>query len=222
VLIAQKKGLSMIQVGIVDDHAIVVQGFKLLIELQDDLTVVAEYSTYNDAIQNLPKQRLDVLIVDILLPDVSGIELIKQIKTHYPETRIIALSMYDSEPYISEAIANGALAYLSKRIAPDEIVKGIRCVLKNEPYFSSDVKANMRKKTDDENKEPLTNREQQVFKLLAKGLSIKETAFQLDMQPKTAHVHKANLFNKLGINNQQELLKLALVKNVITVEDLTM
>jgi len=212
----------MIQVGIVDDHAIVVQGFKLLIELQDDLTVVAEYSTYNDAIQNLPKQRLDVLIVDILLPDVSGIELIKQIKTHYPETRIIALSMYDSEPYISEAIANGALAYLSKRIAPDEIVKGIRCVLKNEPYFSSDVKANMRKKTDDENKEPLTNREQQVFKLLAKGLSIKETAFQLDMQPKTAHVHKANLFNKLGINNQQELLKLALVKNVITVEDLTM
>jgi len=212
----------MIQVGIVDDHAIVVQGFKLLIELQDDLTVIAEYSTYNEAIQNLPKQKLDVLIVDILLPDVSGIELIKQVKTHYPEIRIIALSMYDSEPYISEAVANGALAYLSKRIAPDEIVKGIRCVLKNESHFSSDVKANMRKQADDVSSTPLTEREQQVFKLLAKGHSIKETAFQLDMRPKTAHVHKANLFSKLGINSQQELLKLALVKNVITVEDLTM
>jgi len=94
----------MIQVGIVDDHAIVAQGFKLLIELQADLTVAAEYSSYNEAIQNLPTQKLDVIIVDILLPDVSGIELIKQVKAHYPATRIIALSMYDSEPYISDLV----------------------------------------------------------------------------------------------------------------------
>ncbi|WP_448567352.1 response regulator [Thalassotalea ganghwensis] len=208
----------MIKVGIVDDHAIVAQGFKLLIELQKDLSVVAEYCSFNDALQQLPHQQLDVLIVDVLLPDVSGIELMKHVTAHYPDTRIIALSMYDNEPYISEAIASGALAYMSKRIAPDEIVKSIRCVLNNVSYFSDDVKANMRTQSDSTQ---LTDREQQVFKLLAKGLTIKETAYQLEMQPKTAHVHKANIYSKLGVNTHQELLKLALVKNVLTVEELT-
>ena len=211
----------MIKVGIVDDHAVVAQGFKLLIELESDLEVVAEYRTYAQAVEALPSKKLDVLIVDILLPDISGIELIKQVTSFSPQTRLIALSMYDSEPYISEAINSGALAYLSKRIAPDEIVKAIRCVLRDDTYFSSDVKANMRTKADDLKSNQLTEREQQVFKLLAKGLTIKETAYQLEMQPKTAHVHKANLYSKLGVNTQQELLKVALVKNAITIEELT-
>ena len=110
---------------------------------------------------------------------------------------------------------------MSKRIAPDEIVKAIRCVFNSESYFSGDVKANMRKKADDIKTNQLTEREQQVFKLLAKSIIIKETAYQLDMQPKTAHVHKANFYSKLGVNTNQELLKIALIKNVLTVEELT-
>ena len=135
--------MDVIKIAIVDDHAIVSDGFKQLIDIEEDLTVVAVFRSYSEAVTKLPYTEVDMIIVDILLPDTSGIVLMNHISKHHPNINIIALSMYDKEPYISEALRSGAKAYLSKRIAPDEIIVAIRAVLNNKSYFSEDVKANM-------------------------------------------------------------------------------
>lgn len=211
----------MINIGIVDDHAIVTNGFKMLINLENDFSVVAEFSNYEETINNLNAHQLDVLIVDILLPDISGIELIKKVASDYPNIQLIAFSMYNNEPYVSEALTNGATAYLSKQSAPTEIIAAIHRVLQGEVYISEAVRDNMKNCITSDHIEGLTEREMQVFTLLAKGFSTKECAFKLDMKASTAHAHKGNLFKKLRISSHRELLKLALVERVLTVEDLT-
>lgn len=212
----------MTNIGIVDDHAIVKSGFKLLIELEADFRVVAEFSSYDETIRNVFAHHLDVLIVDICLPDISGLELIARLQKQLPDIIIIAFSMYDREPYVSQALTNGASAYLSKQSAPTEIIAAIRQVLGGEIYISDVVRDNMHATLSSDGMTALTEREWQVFELLAKGFSVKEVAFQLAMQPSTAHVHKANVFSKLKVSSQRELLKLALVQQVLTVDDLTL
>jgi len=214
----------MVSIGVVDDHEIVREGFKRLIELEQGLTVSDEYSCYDDAVEGLRKQCVDLLIVDVSLQGKSGIELMGYVNSEYPQIRIIALSMYDNEPYVSQAINNGALAYLSKRIAPVELVDAIKFVLKGETYLSQDVAANVKSshiEQSNNNINRLTDREFEIFKLLAKGFFVKEIATKLDVQPKTVHTHKANLFKKLEVKNRFELLRLALANNVLGYDELT-
>lgn len=213
----------MRKISIVDDHVIVMEGLKRLIEIEQELTVVGEYISYEEAINGLKVQSTDILIVDILLPGISGLELIKQAKMLYPKLRIIAVSMYDNEPYVSEAMQNGALGYLSKRTASAELIRAISSVCLNKKYISSDVLSNLKTVQLNEsqnNLSELTEREMQIFKLLAKSISIKLIATELNIQPKTVHVHKANLYKKLGINTQQELVQLAVSQRILSLDDL--
>ncbi len=213
----------MVNIGIVDDHVIVREGFKRLIELEPDLEVAAEYGSYDDAIKDLPKQSIEVLVVDILLLGKSGLELIQYVRETHPEIRNIVVSMYDNEPYVSEACSMGAQGYLSKRVASEELIKAIRQVCLGELYISQDVIDNIQQhqlKPEESNLEELTKREMGVFKLLAKGLSTKTIASNLSISPKTVYVHRTSLFNKLGLTSQHELLKYALINQAISFNDL--
>ena len=213
----------MQNIGIVDDHLIVIEGFKRLIEFEQQLTVVGEYISYEDAIKGLLVTPIDILIVDISLPGKSGIELIHQVKKNYPSMHTIAVSMYDNEPCVSEAIKNGASGYLSKRTASSELIKAISNICDGKIYISHDVIKNLNHGISNKTMsklENLTDREMEVFKLLAKSLSIKAIANDLNIQPKTVHVHKANLYKKLDLNNLHELVQFAITQHILNLEDL--
>jgi len=213
----------MQNIGIVDDHEIVIDGFKRLIELDQQFVVVAEYNSYEEAIQGLLQTPVDILIVDISLPGKSGIELVLQVKETYPDILTIVVSMYDNEPYVSEALKSGASAYLSKRTASSELIKAISYIGDGKTYISRDVINNLKIGNSKEHLSKLgelTAREVEIFKLLAQSYSIKKIATVLDIQPKTVHVHKANLYKKLALKDLHELVQLAITQRILSIDDL--
>ena len=210
----------MHKITIVDDHHLVAEGFARLINLQKDMNVVSIYKSYTEACEKFRAAIPDLMIVDLSLPDKSCIELIDYINNLEPDIPLITLSMYDVEPYISNALEAGASGYLSKGVAAEELILAIRTVLDGKQYLSEVIrqnKANFKRKGDELN---LTRREKEVLKLLAQSKPIKTIASLLDMQPKTAHAHKANITQKLEVFSVEEMRRVALKHHLISVDDL--
>lgn len=210
----------MYKITIVDDHHLVAEGFARLINLQKDMNVVSIYKSYTEATEKFQQAIPDLMIVDLSLRDKSGIELIDYINNLEPDIPLITLSMYDVEPYISNALEAGASGYLSKGVAAEELIQAIRTVLSGKQYLSEVIrqnKANFKREDDELN---LTRREKEVLKLLAQSKPIKTIASLLDMQPKTVHAHKANITQKLEIFSVEEMRRVALKHHLISVDDL--
>ncbi|WP_105199712.1 response regulator transcription factor [Pseudoalteromonas sp. T1lg10] len=213
----------MINIALIDDHSIVREGFKRLLELNDTHTVTLEASSFQAAEQKLPLSTFDIAILDISLPDKNGLGLIPLIKRCSPEAKIIVVSMYDNDPYVSEAINLGANAYLSKQNASDEIITAIRRTLNGDSYLGQDIIKNIyyNSHSDSTSKvQKLTQREKDVFNLLAIGYSVKLIAKKLNVAVKTVHAHKSNIYEKLQITESYELLRLAIKSHSIKFEEL--
>jgi len=212
------------QFALVDDHQMVREGFKHLLELTPEYQVMFEADCFQVAVDALDYcANIDIIIIDISLPDKNGIELLKHCSTKYPQIKSIIVSMYDHNPYVSNALDAGAWGYVSKRAASDELIIAISAVVKGETYLSNDVlkKLHISHTPDKQSAlKELTQRELDVFPLLAKGFNAKQIAQFLDIMPKTAHVHRANILKKLTIENQFDLLKLAVSTGIITYEEL--
>jgi len=210
--------------ALVDDHQMVREGFKHLLELTPEYQVIFEADCYQAASEALRScANIDIIIIDISLPDKNGIELLKYCSKHYPHIKSIIVSMYDHNPYVSNALDAGAWGYVSKRAASDELINAINAVIKGDTFLSHDVLKKLHISHTDDNKSALaklTQRELDVFPLLAKGFNAKQIAQHLDIMPKTAHVHRANILKKLAIENQFDLLKLAVSSGIITYEEL--
>ncbi|GLX79033.1 DNA-binding response regulator [Thalassotalea insulae] len=211
--------------ALIDDHALVRDGFKRLIETQHEWQVVVEANTYLSAVQSLSNTLVDLVIIDISLPDKNGIELAKYLLANKPDLKCIIVSMYDQNPYVSNALEVGVKGYISKRSASDELLKGIEVVLAGNTYLSQDV-INKLQFGHVENStlgvSQLTERELDILPLLATGMNAKQISQQLNIMPKTAHVHRANIYKKLNVTNNFDLLKIALSEGVITMEELTL
>jgi two-component system uhpT operon response regulator UhpA len=209
--------------ALVDDHQLVRDGFKRLIETHEKWQVVAEADSYIAGVDILENTSLDVVIIDISLPDRNGIELVKLCKEMYPYLKTIIVSMYDDNPYVANALEAGVKGYISKRSAGDELLNGIDIVLAGNTYLSQDVLNKLQlahsEKQVTKLKE-LTEREAQVLPLLAKGLNAKQIAQHLNIMPKTAHVHRANIYKKLVLNNSYDLLKVAISAGLISLDEL--
>lgn len=161
----------MYSIVLVDDHAIVREGFKRLIEMESDLDVVAECRSADDAVEAVSHWRPDLVALDLSLPDGSGLPLIEHLLSVHAQTHIVVLSMHDGEPYVSEALRRGASGYVTKGVAPEELVAGLRAVMQGECFLSSDLR---QRRADRPNAalDPLnrlTAREREVFLLLAGG-----------------------------------------------------
>jgi two-component system uhpT operon response regulator UhpA len=210
----------MIQIGLVDDHLAVVEGFKRLIEINEEFNVAHIFSSYDGALYSAELDTLNVLIVDIALEDQSGIALIKEVKQRYPNLHCVTLSMYDKEPYISEAIKAGAYAYVSKRAGAEDIEAAIYSAFNEEFYLSPDVKANYQCTSNSAAEKELSERELEILKLLAQGYETKEVAYKLNIADKTAHAHKANIYLKLGLRTRKQVMQYALVHHHIHLNDI--
>lgn len=213
----------MITVALLDDHELVRLGFVNLFACESDFHIKFHTSDAASLLKWLESNHADIIITDLTLRSSSGYELINSLKSQGNEAKIIVLSMHDSDPYVSKAIDTGALGYVSKNSAPDELFIAIRQVLSGSVYFSSDVAKNVmntRSSKSYQTIQLLTDRERQVFELLANGIEVKRIASSLDIATKTVHVHRANILNKLNVSNSFDLTKIALKLGFIDTQTL--
>ncbi|TNY27510.1 response regulator [Fulvimonas soli] len=207
----------MYSIVLVDDHAIVREGFKRLIEMEPDLEVIAECRCADDAVEVINQHRPDLVALDLSLPDGSGLPLIEHLRSVSPSTRIVVLSMHDGEPYVSEALRRGASGYVTKGVAPEELVAGLRAVMVGGNYLSSDLRQR-RAERPSEALDPvsrLTAREREVFLLLAAGRAPKQVAAELGVGQKTIYIHRASLMSKLGAGSELDLYRMATERGLL-------
>lgn len=201
----------MYSIVLVDDHAIVREGFKRLIGLEPDLQVVFECRNADDAVDAVTRLRPNLVALDLSLPDGSGLPLIEHLRSVAPATRIVVLSMHDGEPYVSEALRRGASGYVTKGVAPEELVAGLRAVMRGEQFLSSDLRQRSPALSDAmlDPLHRLTAREREVFLLLAGGRTPKQIAGELGIGQKTVYIHRASVMGKLNAGSELELYRLA-------------
>lgn len=201
----------MYSIVLVDDHAIVREGFKRLIGLEPDLKVVSECRSADDAVEMVAQHRPDLVALDLSLPDGSGLPLIEHLRSVAPDTRIVVLSMHDGEPYVSEALRRGASGYVTKGVAPEELVAGLRAVMQGERFLSSDLRQRRAEQPESvlDPLHRLTAREHEVFLLLACGKTPKQVAAELGIGQKTVYIHRASVMGKLNAGSELELYRMA-------------
>lgn len=202
---------------LVDDHKIVRQGLRTLLERQPGLKVVAEAADGAEAVRMAVQQRPELVIMDITLPKLNGIEATRRILAACPRTRVIALSMHSDRRFVMEILKSGAKGYLLKDSAFDELAAAISAVNEGRTYLSSQITdlvvqgAVMRQgKARGTAYSVLTAREREVLQLLAEGRTTKETAAQLGVSVKTAETHRKQIMDKLNVHSIAELTKYAI------------
>lgn len=196
---------------IIDDHPIVLEGLKNLLEVQPDITIDGYFSSGESALEGLAASRPGVILLDIHLPDVNGINLCRTISEKYKEVRIIALSVHNERAVIKSMLQSGAAGYILKNASGEEILEGIREVVRGRKYLCSAARQLLDTASDDDPDEvPLiTRREREVLKLVGKGLTTAEIADRLFISPHTVESHRKKLMEKFGVSNITSVIRLA-------------
>lgn len=204
----------MIRVVIADDHRILREGLKQLLQSAPDLTVVGEAGDGHEALAQVRGTDFDVLLLDMSMPGKSGMELIRQVKAERPKLRVLVLSMHEEHQYAVRSIRAGASGYLTKESAALELVAAIRKVAGGGAYISAEVAEQLALASMPRAEGPphtlLSDREYQVFRRLVEGAAVTQIAGDLNLSVKTVSTHKARLMEKLGVGNQAELIHYAL------------
>ena len=213
--------MAEIRVLVVDDHAILRDGIRSLLERQSDISVVGEATNGREAMAYVSEYMPDIVLMDIAMPGMDGIEATHQIKKLYPEVHVLILSQYDSQEYIDPLLKAGASGYVLKNSGGRELISAIRHVADDgaflEPKVARQVIESYTQEINQikEDVPHLTDREQQVLELLANGKSNKEIARLLFISPKTVSVHRRNIMTKLGVHNSFELIRYITQHNLI-------
>jgi DNA-binding NarL/FixJ family response regulator len=201
------------KIFIVDDHPMVIEGFKALLAQNEDFTVVGTAENAFQAIDFLKKNEVNIAFLDINLPDISGMELCKKIKTEFPTIQCLALSTFNDRSYVSKMIENGASGYLLKNSSKEEIFKAIEEVSKGNMFFNVDYQKQNASKYD---QAPIiTRREKEVLMEIAEGLTNQQIADKLFISITTVSSHRQNLMLKLNANNTASLIKMAVKFDLI-------
>jgi two-component system response regulator NreC len=212
-----------IRILLVDDHAVVRSGLRMLLGTESDVEIIGEAGTAAEAFASTADLKPDVILMDIGLPDKSGIEATRDIKAKFPEVAIVALTIHEDEEYFFKMLEAGASGYVPKRAAPEELLTAIRAAAHGEVYlYPSLAKILVRdflvsEPTDKERSagKELTEREQEVLLHLAEGESNDEIAKALVISPKTVARHRENIMRKLNLHSRAELVRYAIRKGII-------
>ncbi|MFQ5988272.1 MAG: response regulator [Dehalococcoidia bacterium] len=218
--------MSKIRVLVVDDHAILRDGISALLALQEDMEVVGEAAEGREAIEKARQLAPDVVIMDIAMPLMDGLEATRTIRKENPKTRVLILTQYDNKEYVSSSLKVGAGGCVPKRAVAAELVSAIRSVHRGDSYLHPSVAKTLiddylqRVESGDEGDayDRLTSREREVLKLVAEGRTNREIADVLCITVKTVLGHRTNVMEKLDIHNRTELIKYAIRKGLIEVD----
>jgi len=213
----------VITIILAEDHQIVREALRLLLEIQPDFKIIAETGDGLDTLQLTEKFKPDILIVDVMMPGLSGLEVARRTKGISPATKVIVLSMHDAESYVVEALGAGVAGYVLKKNSSQELVFAIRQALAGNIYLSPSlneraIQTYIQRAQDSHMQDPLdslTDREREVFHLALEGLSNPLIAERLSLSPRTVEMHRGNLLKKLGVNSQTDLVKYALKRGLV-------
>jgi two-component system, NarL family, response regulator NreC len=215
--------MSKIRVIIADDHAILLEGLKTLLELSDNIEVVGGAATGKEAIDLAAQLTPDVVLMDVAMPVMDGIEATRYITKNYPKVKVIILSQHDNREYIVSAIKAGASGYMLKKAVSSEIISGIEAVHNNGYFFYpsiakiviEDYLRQSKNIPAEDEYERLSERERQVLRLIAEGVTSSDIAQKLFISVKTVLGHRANIMEKLNLHSRTELVKYAIRKGII-------
>jgi len=216
--------MNKIRVLIVDDHTLVRDGIRALLSLVADIEVVGEAANGKEGLEKVKELAPNVVLMDLSMPIMGGLEATRRIHKEFPETKVLALTQYDDSEYVIPVIEAGASGFVTKMGAFSELSSAIQAVYRGESFLSSSAAAALvdecRQKAGGEGErdpyQQLTDREREVLKLLAEGHTAREIADMLVVSPKTVEGYRTSLMNKLNIHNKTELIKYAIRKRVIT------
>jgi two-component system, NarL family, response regulator NreC len=213
-----------VRILLVDDHPIVRQGLRTLLEAEADFSVIDEASDGLEALQLIEQWKPDVLVIDLMMPGLTGLEVVRQTKKISPETRMIILSMYSDEAYVLEALKSGAMGYVLKGANPTDLVQGVHEVLAGRRYLSAPLSERAIEVYIQRGKEAiggdpydaLTTREREVLQLAVNGLTNHGIAAALTISSRTVEIHRANMMHKLGLRHQVDLMRFALRRGLLS------
>ena len=212
----------MIRVVLIDDHAVVRSGLRLLLDAQDDIEVVGEGGNAQDAVFRARALKPEVILLDVVMPGESGIEVVPKLLKESPDTKILVLSMQDDPSYVREAFAAGAQGYVLKEAADEEVVSAIREVAAGGSYVHPALGARMVAAEAAEraaaDADPLSDREREVLRLLALGHTNQEIASRLYISVRTAESHRAHIMQKLRLSTRAELVRYAISNGLLSEE----
>jgi len=212
---------DQISVLIADDHTIVRSGVRLLLEAETDIRVVGEALNGREALELAESLQPDVVLMDITMPEMDGLEATKEIKTRFPQINVLVLTMHRSDEYFFEMLKAGASGYILKGAKTSELINAVRVVYQDEVFLYPTMTQKLvngylkLSEWDEEVGPTLSPREKEIMSLLAEGYSSKEIADQLVISPSTVHSHRGNLMDKLGLNNRRELIQYARKRGLI-------
>jgi DNA-binding NarL/FixJ family response regulator len=213
---------NTIRVALADDHHVVRQGIRLLLEQASDIVLVGEAGDGLEALNLVEKESPHVLVVDLGIPRVHGLDVIKSIRRDHKKTKTLVLSTHSDEPFVVESMRSGARGYVLKECDGDELITAVRTVAAGKKYVSPKIvscrERDLARVADDSPGEPidlLTARERIVFQLAADGNSIQKIAERLYISPRTAETHRANLMRKLALRSQTDLVRYAIRRGII-------
>lgn len=213
----------MIRIVIADDHTIMRSGLRAVLERYSDMQVVGEAGDGRQAVQSVEQFHPDVIVMDVAMPNLNGIEAARQISTKNPDISVVVLSMHSDESYVLRALKAGARGYLLKDSAENDLITAIRAVSQGKAFFSpaisrmlvDDYMRQLQQRGVEDSYELLTPREREILQLLAEGKSNKDIARLLDLSLYTVETHRSNIMEKLNLHGIPELILYAIRKGVI-------
>jgi DNA-binding NarL/FixJ family response regulator len=216
--------VTKIRILLADDHGVVRKGLRFLLERQPEMEVVSEAGNGREAVKLADELKPDVVIMDIAMPQLNGIEATSQIMKRNPETGVIILSMYSDEGYLVRTLTAGAKGYLLKDSAETDLVRAVQAVAKKKPFFSpaitktllEDYMRRLQQKGVQDSYDLLTEREKEILQLLAEGRSNKEVAVLLNLSAYTVETHRTHLMQKLDLHSTAEIVLYAVRKKIIS------
>ncbi len=218
--------MSRITVVLADDHHVVRQGIRALLEAQGDFGVIGEEADGLKVVDLVDRLRPNVLVLDLQMPGLNGLEITRRIAQRGLGTRVVILSMHANETYVLEALRHGAAGYVLKDASPAEVVEAVREVSAGHRYLSRGLSeraiaayAEKAKATVTDAYDTLTSREREVLQLAAESSSTSEIAARLGISPRTVETHRENLMRKLGLQSQTDLIRYALRRGIVPLDD---
>jgi DNA-binding NarL/FixJ family response regulator len=215
----------MTTIVLADDHPVVRRGLRALLEAVPDFRVTGETGDGLEVVRLVEELRPQVLVLDLMMPGVGGLEVARQVNLRFPTTKVVILSMHANEAYVLEALRNGASAYVLKDAGGGELLQAVRSVVAGSRYLSAPLSeraiADYVEKAKSAPLDPvgeLTTREREVLGLAAEGQSTGDIAARLGISPRTAETHRANLMRKLGLHNQTALVRFAIRQGILPPE----
>jgi DNA-binding NarL/FixJ family response regulator len=214
-----------VKVLLADDHPIVRQGLRNLINSEQDFMVIGEASDGLRAIELVNQLHPDVLVVDLMMPVLNGLEVIRRAKRNVPGMQIIVLSMQNADAYVVESLKLGASGYVLKDTGPAELIQAIKDVVAGQRYLSPEISERINDTYNQQSSETLvdpysrlSNREREVLQLTAEGHTSSEIAACLFISPRTAELHRSNVMSKLNLHSQNELVRYALKRGILSLD----